>query len=70
MSETSMLIEWDMKSNGEYAQLEAFYDYDKEMNTLAVYSVMYHGLDWIDYISDITRNYITNYISERLDDSE
>ncbi len=70
MNETSMLIEWDMKSDGEYAQLEAFYDYDQEMNTLAVYSVMYHGLDWIDYISDITRNYITNYISERLNDSE
>ena len=63
-------VEWDQMSNGEFAKLLVSYEWDTEANTLVIYSVMYEGLDWIDYISDITRNYITNYISERLDDSE
>jgi hypothetical protein len=70
MSETSMPIEWDLKDNGEYATLEAFYEHDANDNTLVVYSLTYQGLDWIDYINDTTRNYVTNYVSERLDDSE
>jgi hypothetical protein len=61
-------VEWDRMGNGDFAKLLVEYEWDTEMNTLFISSVIYEGLEWIDYLNDITRNYITNYISERLED--
>lgn len=61
-------VEWDRMGNGDFAKLLVEYEWDTEMNTLVVYSVVYEGLEWIDYLNDTTRQYITNYISERLED--
>lgn len=61
-------VKWDRMGNGEVANLLVEYEWDTEMNTLVVYSVVYEGLEWIDYLSDSTREHITNKISERLED--
>jgi hypothetical protein len=63
-------IEWDKKANGDFAKLSVEYEWDSVNDTLFIVSVMHEGLEWIDYINDLTRNYITNYISERLDDGK
>ena len=64
---TTRLVEWDLKDCGEYANLEVTYEWDTELDTLVVYSVRYGGLEWIDYLNDSTREYLTNYINERLE---
>jgi len=61
-------VDWDRMGNGEVAKLLVEYEWDTEMNTLVVYSIVYEGLEWIDYLSDSTREHITNKISERLED--
>jgi len=61
-------LKWDTKGNGEPTNLSVEYEWDSEMNTLVVYSVTYEGQEWIDYISDSTREHITNRISEGLED--
>jgi hypothetical protein len=61
-------ISWDTKRNGESTNLSVEYEWDTEMNTLVVFSVCHAGLEWIDYLSDSTREHITNKISERLED--
>jgi len=64
---TTRLVEWDLKDYGEYANLEVTYEWDTELDTLVVYSVRYGGLEWIDYLNNSTREYLTNYINERLE---
>lgn len=61
-------IKWDSLGNGQPTFLSVEYEWDTEMNTLVVYSVTYEGLEWIDYLSDSTREHITNRISEGLED--
>jgi len=61
-------LSWDTKRNGESTNLSVEYEWDTEMNTLVVFSVCHAGLEWIDYLSDSTREHITNKISERLED--
>jgi hypothetical protein len=63
-------VEWDRMGNGDFAKLLVEYEWDSVEDTLAVYSVMYEGLEWIDYLNDTTRKFITNYIYERLDDGK
>jgi hypothetical protein len=60
-------VEWDELPNGEYAKLKVYYEWDTEMDTLAVYSVRYGGLEWIDYLNTATRQYLRQYIDERLE---
>ena len=60
-------VEWDLKEDGEFATLKVSYEWDTEDETLVVYSVQYGGLEWIDYLNDETRKYLTNYINERLE---
>jgi len=59
-------VEWDQMNNGEFAKLLVAYEWDIEADTLTVYSVVYEGLEWIDYLNTATRQYIRQYISERL----
>lgn len=61
-------IKWDSFGNGQPTFLSVEYEWDTEMNTLVVFSVCHAGLEWIDYLSDSTREHITNKISERLED--
>ena len=42
--DTTREVEWDLLPNGEYAKLEVTYEWDDEMDTLAVYSVRFGGL--------------------------
>jgi hypothetical protein len=61
-----MEVEWDLKDSGEYAKLLVGYEYDMKDDSLTVFSVIQDGLEWIDYLNDRTRAYITKYIAERL----
>ena len=63
---TFMEVEWDLKANGEFATLLVGYEKSSVSGTLVIYSVMQDGLEWIDYLNDRTRAYITKYIEERL----
>jgi hypothetical protein len=65
--DTTREVEWDLLPNGKYAKLEVTYEWDDEMDTLAVYSVRFGGLEWIDYLNTATRQYLHQYISERLE---
>ena len=65
--DTTREVEWDRMGNGEFAKLLVAYEWDTEADTLVIYSVMYEGLEWIDYLNGKTRAYITNYINERLE---
>ena len=60
-------VEWDLKDDGEFAMLKVAYEWNTDNDTLVVYSVQYGGLEWIDYLNDSTREYLTNYINERLE---
>lgn len=64
---TYMEIEWDLKDNGEYAKLLVGYEYDMKNDSLTVFSVMQDGLEWVDYLNPSTRNYLRQYIRERLE---
>ena len=63
---TFMEVEWDLKANGEFATLLVAYEKSSVDSTLVIYSVIQDGLEWIDYLNDRTRAYITKYIAERL----
>jgi hypothetical protein len=60
-------VEWDRMGNGEFAKLLVEYEWNTETNSLVVYSVIYEGLEWIDYLNAATRNYLRQYIDERLE---
>jgi hypothetical protein len=60
-----MEVEWDLKDNGEYATLVVGYEYD--IDSLTVFSVMQDGLEWVDYLNTATRQYLRQYIDERLE---
>lgn len=62
-----MEVEWDLKDNGEYAKLLVGYEYDMKNDSLTVFSVMQDGLEWVDYLNPSTRNYLRQYIRERLE---
>ena len=59
-------VEWDRMGNGDFAKLLVEYEWNTETDSLVICSVGYEGLEWIDYLNDITRAYITKYIAERL----
>jgi len=65
--DTTREVEWDQMGNGEFAKLLVAYEWDTEADTLTVYSVIYEGLEWIDYLNTATRQYIRQYIDERLE---
>jgi hypothetical protein len=46
--------------------LLAGYEKSSVSGAFVIYSVMQDGLEWIDYLNDRTRAYITKYIEERL----
>ena len=60
-------VEWDRMGNGEFAKLLVEYEWNTETDSLVVYSVIYEGLEWIDYLNAATRNYLRQYIKERLE---
>jgi len=59
-------VEWDKMGNGEFATLLVEYEWNTITNSLVVCSVIYEGLEWIDYLNAATRNYLRQYINERL----
>ena len=63
---TFMEVEWDLKANGEFATLLVAYEKSSVDGAVVIYSVIQDGLEWIVYLNDSTRAYITNYIKERL----
>jgi hypothetical protein len=59
-------VEWDRMGNGEFAKLLVEYEWNTETDSLVICSVVYEGLEWIDYLNLATRNYLRQYINERL----
>jgi hypothetical protein len=60
-------VEWDKMGNGEFATLLVEYEWNTETDSLVICSVVYEGLEWIDYLNVATRNYLRQYINERLE---
>ena len=60
-------VEWDRMGNGDFAKLLVEYEWNTETDSLVICSVIYEGLEWIDYLNPATRNYLRQYISERLE---
>ena len=60
-------VEWDRMGNGEFAKLLVEYEWNTETDLLLIISVVYEGLEWIDYLNAATRNYLRQYINERLE---
>jgi len=59
-------VEWDKMGNGEFTTLLVEYEWNTETDSLLIISVVYEGLEWIDYLNAATRNYLRQYIKERL----
>ena len=59
-------VEWDRMGNGEFAKLLVEYEWNTETDLLVISSVVYEGLEWIDYLNAATRNYLRQYMKERL----
>jgi len=59
-------VEWDRMGNGEFAKLLVEYEWNTETDSLLIISVVYEGLEWIDYLNAATRNYLRQYMKERL----
>ena len=59
-------VEWDRMGNGEFAKLLVEYEWNTDTDSLLIISVVYEGLEWIDYLNAATRNYLRQYIKERL----
>jgi hypothetical protein len=59
-------VEWDRMGNGEFAKLLVEYEWNTETDSLVICSVVYEGLEWIDYLNAATRNYLRQYMKERL----
>jgi hypothetical protein len=60
-------VEWDKMGNGEFATLLVEYEWNTTTDSLVICSVIYEGLEWIDYLNAATRNYLRQYINERLE---
>jgi len=60
-------VEWDRMGNGEFAKLLVEYEWNTDTDSLVICSVVYEGLEWIDYLNAATRNYLRQYINERLE---
>ena len=60
-------VEWDRMGNGEFATLLVEYEWNTDTDFLLICSVVYEGLEWIDYLNPATRNYLRQYINERLE---
>jgi hypothetical protein len=60
-------VEWDRMGNGDFATLLVEYEWNTETDFLVICSVVYEGLEWIDYLNAATRNYLRQYINERLE---
>jgi hypothetical protein len=59
-------VEWDRMGNGEFAKLLVEYEWNTDTDSLVICSVVYEGLEWIDYLNAATRNYLRQYMKERL----
>ena len=59
-------VEWDKMGNGDFAKLLVEYEWNTETDSLVISSVVYEGLEWIDYLNAATRNYLRQYMKERL----
>jgi len=59
-------VEWDRMGNGEFAKLLVEYEWNTDTDSLVICSVIYEGLEWIDYLNAATRNYLRQYMKERL----
>jgi len=60
-------VEWDRMGNGDFATLLVEYEWNTDTDSLVICSVVYEGLEWIDYLNAATRNYLRQYINERLE---
>jgi hypothetical protein len=60
-------VEWDRMGNGEFAKLLVEYEWNTDTDSLVICSVVYEGLEWIDYLNAATRNYLRQYMKERLE---
>jgi hypothetical protein len=60
-------VEWDRMGNGDFATLLVEYEWNTETDSLVICSVVYEGLEWIDYLNAATRNYLRQYMKERLE---
>ena len=60
-------VEWDKMGNGEFATLLVEYEWNTDTDSLVICSVVYEGLEWIDYLNAAKRNYLRQYINERLE---
>ena len=60
-------VEWDRMGNGEFAKLLVEYEWNTETDSLVICSVIYEGLEWIDYLNPAPRNNLRQYINERLE---
>lgn len=60
-------VEWDRMGNGDFAKLLVEYEWNTDTDSLVICSVIYKGLEWIDYLNAATRNYLRQYINERLE---
>ena len=60
-------VEWDRMGNGEFAKLLVEYEWNTETDSLVICSVVYEGLEWVDYLNTATRQYLCKYIKERLE---
>jgi len=59
-------VEWDKMGNGDFAKLLVEYEWNTDTDSLLICSVVYEGLEWIDYLNAATRNYLRQYMKERL----
>jgi hypothetical protein len=59
-------VEWDRMGNGDFAKLLVEYEWNTDTDSLVICSVVYEGLEWIDYLNAATRNYLRQYMKERL----
>jgi hypothetical protein len=59
-------VEWDRMGNGDFAKLLVKYEWNTDIDSLVISSVVYEGLEWIDYLNAATRNYLRQYMKERL----
>jgi hypothetical protein len=60
-------VEWDRMGNGDFAKLLVEYEWNTDTDSLVICSVVYEGLEWIDYLNAATRNYLRQYMKERLE---
>ena len=60
-------VEWDRMGNGEFAKLLVEYEWNTDTDSLVICSVVYEGLEWVDYLNTATRQYLCKYINERLE---